>query len=98
MQRMLLAAAIAALTFAGVPAFSQTSECPPGTTTTNADGSPVTCDRDDNVNDVTGTTDDSSAGPAQPRQGDNVLDNTNAGQGIKDALGNTNDNGGGGKS
>ena len=52
---------------------------------TNADASPATCDNDDNTGDVTGTTDDTSAALAKPAQGDCVIDNTDAGQGVKDS-------------
>lgn len=86
MQKILLVAALA-LPLASLPAFAQdNTNCPPGTSTTNADGSPVTCDNDDNTDDVTGTTDDTSAAPAKPAQGDSVIDNTDAGQGVKDSL------------
>ena len=82
-KMMLLAAAAAALTFANAPAFAQDTptDCPPGTTTTNPDGNPVTCDNDDNANDTTG-----SIAPAQADQNGEVLNNTETGQGVKDAL------------
>lgn len=82
----LLLAAIAALPLASAPVLAQDGNCPPGTSTSNADGSPVTCDNDDNTNDVTGTTADTSAAPANAPQGDSVIDSTDAGQGVKDAL------------
>lgn len=77
MHRMLLAAAaVAAITI--TPAFAQ-SECPEGTTNTGPDGGPVTCEAD--------TT---SAEPAPADQGANqggdVLDNSNTGQEVKDAV------------
>jgi hypothetical protein len=100
--KMLLAAA-AALTIASVPAFGQTAECPP-----DGSGNAVTCDNDDNTDDTTGTTDDTSQAPAdQQNQGDNVLNNSQSGEGVTNTLdgeafgnqgtkGGGNGNGGGG--
>lgn len=91
MRKILLAAATV-LTMASVPAFAQSDDCKPGTM--GVDGTPVTCDNDDNVNDTTNTPDDSSTGPMKS-QGDSVLDSTEAGQGVKDAVSGGDGNGGG---
>jgi hypothetical protein len=96
MHKLLLAAALA-LPLAGLPAFAQDTDCPPGTTARDG-SSPVTCDNDDNSDDTTGMTDDTSAGPAQQNGGGNPLTDSDAGQGVSDAVNNAggNNNGGGG--
>jgi len=91
MYKLLLAAA-AALPLAGMPAFAQDADCPPGTATSDG-SSPVTCDNDDNRDDTTGMTDDTSAGSGQQNGGGNPLSDTDAGQGISDTVNNAGDGG-----
>ena len=97
MHKILLAAVAAgALSIAGVPAFAEDTQCPQGTTaTTPTDGSPVTCQADDSVDDANLAPEGNSEGAAQ-KQGDSPLDTTDAGQGVKDAVTNAGNNGGGG--
>ena len=75
-MRMTLLASAAVIAFASAPAFAQDTECPQGTSKTSLDGSPVTCSAD--------TTDDTTTGSVQTP--DSPLDNTDAGQGVKDAV------------
>lgn len=64
---------------ASVPAFAQ-SECPEGTSKEGPDGSVVTCEAD------TTSSEPAPSDPAGNQSGGAALDNTDAGQGVKDAV------------